>query len=169
MDDKLIYRKTDKGREEIASRAYRLKARERSLLFLVDGSTTRGQLLVKAELIGAAPDLLDHLLGEGFIETASASATASPKPSAAQSVAEPEAAADIPHPLLKEIAKLASHFLHDALGPDADNLTLRLESCRTLAELLPQLEKTRDVLQTVRGRRKAEEYWQALAPKLQST
>lgn len=173
MEEKAIYQKTEKGREEIATRAYRLKARERSLLFFVDGVSSGAVLMGKATQMGASLELFEHLLSEGFIEVIGATPTSTsvpnqsaPAATASPATTSPAALADIAPSQLKEIATVASHFLIDALGPDADNLAMRLEACRSLGELLPQLEKTREVLQSVRGRRKAEEFWGAISPKL---
>lgn len=59
-----IFDKTDKGREEIATRKYRLPPRLRTLL-LIDGKQTTGQLLQK--IAGLEEQSIDELLSGGFI------------------------------------------------------------------------------------------------------
>ena len=63
-----IYRKTDKGRNEIATRANRLGLRERTMLIMVDDKSTRQQLLAKNSH-SASEGILDELLAQGYIET----------------------------------------------------------------------------------------------------
>ena len=61
-----VYRKTEKGVNEIATRALRLGPRQRSALILVDGRKTDVEL---AQLILADPaGTLASLLADGFIE-----------------------------------------------------------------------------------------------------
>ena len=64
-----IYRKTEKGRTEIATRANKLGMRERTMLIMVDDKTSRSALLVKNTHPGSG-DILDLLLAGGFIEIA---------------------------------------------------------------------------------------------------
>ena len=62
----IVYRKTEKGVTEIATRALRLGPRQRSTLILVDGRKTDAEL---AQLILADPaGTLTGLLADGFIE-----------------------------------------------------------------------------------------------------
>ncbi len=61
-----IFDKTDKGREEIATRKYRLAPRLRTLLLLIDGKQTTGQLLQK--IAGLDEQSIDELLDGGFIQ-----------------------------------------------------------------------------------------------------
>lgn len=67
MGDDGIYRKTEKGRTEIATRANKLGMRERTLLIMVDDKTPRSVLLSRSAHPGCG-DILDSLLAQGFIE-----------------------------------------------------------------------------------------------------
>jgi len=61
--------KTEKGREELTSRRYKLGMRHRQALILMDGATAPGEALVK--LLGdesTAQRVVDELLADGFIE-----------------------------------------------------------------------------------------------------
>lgn len=64
-----IYEKTDKGREEIATRKYRLVPRLRSLLVMVDGEQTSGKLLEKVAALGLTEQNLNELLEQQFIRS----------------------------------------------------------------------------------------------------
>ncbi|MES2262869.1 MAG: hypothetical protein V4724_30470 [Pseudomonadota bacterium] len=68
-----IYDKTAKGREEIATRVYRLAPRLRILLVMMDGKHTVGELLADVAGLGLDETAISDLLEEGFIVRASAS------------------------------------------------------------------------------------------------
>ncbi|MGZ3238145.1 MAG: hypothetical protein ACXWIN_02120 [Burkholderiaceae bacterium] len=61
-----IFDKTDKGREEIATRKYRLAPRLRTLLLLIDGRQSTGQLLQK--IAGLDEQSINELMDGGFIQ-----------------------------------------------------------------------------------------------------
>jgi hypothetical protein len=62
-----IYDKTDKGREEIATRKYGLAPRLRSLLVLVDGRRTDDELLRNVAGLGLTADSLAALLTQEYV------------------------------------------------------------------------------------------------------
>ncbi|MCU6433372.1 hypothetical protein LPB67_06210 [Undibacterium sp. Jales W-56] len=62
-----IYDKTDKGREEIATRKYQLASRLRSLLVMIDGKQTEEELLKKVSALGLNQQSLQELLDQEFI------------------------------------------------------------------------------------------------------
>ena len=64
-----IYEKTDKGREEIATRKYKLAPRLRSLLVMVDGEQTSDKLLQKVAALGLTDQNLNDLLEQDFIRS----------------------------------------------------------------------------------------------------
>jgi hypothetical protein len=65
----LVYEKTDKGREEIATRKHQLAPRLRSLLVMIDGEQTADKLLQKVAVLGLSEQNLDELLEQRFIRT----------------------------------------------------------------------------------------------------
>ncbi|MBS1171041.1 MAG: hypothetical protein H6R01_1959 [Burkholderiaceae bacterium] len=70
-----VFEKTDKGREEIATRKYQLPPRLRSLLVMVDGKQTKAQLLKNIAALGMDVRSIDELLDKQFIrETTNPSA-----------------------------------------------------------------------------------------------
>jgi hypothetical protein len=64
----IIFDKTDKGREEIISRKYKLASRLRTLLVLVDGKHSGDDLLSKVSALGLNQASLDELEHLGFIQ-----------------------------------------------------------------------------------------------------
>ncbi|MDB5762901.1 MAG: hypothetical protein JWQ21_1896 [Herminiimonas sp.] len=85
----LILDKTDKGREEIATRKYHLTTRLRSFLLVIDGKHKTGDLLKKFQELGLNDQILAELLENGFIQgigspQAAASIAADSNPAAAR-------------------------------------------------------------------------------------
>jgi hypothetical protein len=66
--DNFIFDKTDKGREEIITRKYRLASRLRSLLVLIDGKKDNVELLSKVAGLGLDMQSLAELAEGEFIE-----------------------------------------------------------------------------------------------------
>jgi hypothetical protein len=75
MDNNAIFDKSDKGREEIITRKFKLAPRLRSLLVLIDGKKTAGELLQQVAGLGLAQDSLDQLYEQQYIEPSSAPMT----------------------------------------------------------------------------------------------
>lgn len=72
----LLYVKTDKGREEIETRASGLSARMRRVLILVDGQRSVADLMSQTGLSLDADALLDELEVQGFIARSGSVSTA---------------------------------------------------------------------------------------------
>jgi hypothetical protein len=62
-----IYDKTDKGREEIATRKYHVAAKLRTLLVMIDGRQPLGSLMKNLGPLGLSEEHVDLLLGEDYI------------------------------------------------------------------------------------------------------
>jgi hypothetical protein len=87
-----LFDKTDKGREEIATRKHHLAPRLRSLLVMIDGKHTAEDLLQKVSGIGLTEQNLNELHEQGFIHAmADTAVTAAGIPVVAEPV--PQAAA----------------------------------------------------------------------------
>jgi len=170
MADAGIYRKTEKGRTEIATRANKLGLRERTMLIMVDDKTTRAGLLAKNPH-PTSEGILNNLLADGYIEIVSGAGTV---PAAAPPAGEPAAfataaagAAAAPVEVsLESASRFACRALVTYLGPGADDLTALVEKCKGVEELTARLEKCRDVIQAMAGRRKAKEFWAGASARL---
>jgi hypothetical protein len=158
MDPKAVYKKTQKGLEEMAQRTV-LGMRERTLLVMVDGKTSGAELLARAQHMPDPQGLLAKLIDGGFI-AADATATA---PAAAPAAA----AAQTDQRLLQETMRYAEHFLDEVLGPEADMLAEAIGKCKTLPELKARLEKTRDAVAGMGKKRRAEEFWANVQARLE--
>ncbi len=106
-----VFDKTDKGREEIATRANHLAARQRTLLLLVDGHRDTVDLMAKVAGLGLDEKALVDLLDGGFIqvheEVAPAGADENGPPASAGAESETAVPADITAADQPEIAPAA--------------------------------------------------------------
>lgn len=75
-----IYDKTDKGREEIATRKYQVPAKLRMLLVVIDGRQTLESLLNNFAVLGLSKADVDTLAQQGLIALAGAAAEPEPAP-----------------------------------------------------------------------------------------
>ena len=161
MDLNTVYRKTQKGQEEIAQRTV-LGMRERTLLVMVDGKATVAQLLARAQHMPDPPALLAKLIDGGFI---AADAAAAPNPAAASASSQAPAQAQAAPPeqqVMQQTMRYAERFLDQVLGPQSEALAEAIAKCKTLPELRTRLEKTRDVIEGMGKKRRAEEFWVAV-------
>ena len=100
-----VFDKTDKGREEIATRKHQLAARLRTLLVMIDGKHSASELLQKVGSLGLTESSLAELLDGGFIQ---------PTPPAA---AAPE---QVTHPEVAPVAVNVAAVPDDVL-PEGQN------------------------------------------------
>ena len=147
--------KTAKGAEELKSRAHGLAQKLRSLLIMVDGASTAGDLLAK---FGGIPEVevgLQALVDQGFVEIGGAP-MAAPAPAAPAAAPAPPAGAA---PQTRQQAMSAlTRMLHDAIGPDADMLTGRLEKAKTRAEFIIAVERCTEMLAALAGKARAQAF-----------
>lgn len=152
-----VFRKTAKGQAEIETRAHRLAPRSRGLLILVDGK--RDAAALAALVPQGGEELLAELLAQGFVEALPAAAPAPappPRPAAA-----PAPAADqvvLGSGDFEAVRHSAARALNDELGPAAENLAIRIERARSMAELRPLLVQAAQAVANMRGRAAAEAY-----------
>lgn len=163
MDKNTIYQKSAKGLEEMSSRTYKLPARERSVLIMVDGKSTAQEVIDKAKHFGDAEHFFQTLVENGFIEPTAVPAMPAPAASVPSQapVAPAPAQAPTPAPSEKSLAAakdFASHYLTRVIGPDADPMSVKIEGCKTPAELVQLVEKYREVVKSFGGSRRAEEF-----------
>lgn len=153
MDLGAVYKKTQKGLEEMARRTV-LGLRERTLLVMVDGKTTAADLLSRAQHMPDPQGLLAKLIEGGFI--AAESVTAAPT---AAAPSQPAAVSPQDRLIMQNVVRYAERFLDQVLGPDADALAAAIDRSKTLPELRTRIEKTRDVIEGMGKKRRAEEFW----------
>ena len=160
-----IYHKTEKGRTEIATRVNKLGLRERSMLIMVDDKTSRRGLLSK-NAHPTSEGILNNLLADGYIEIAGGSQPVVEATPAAVAPAGPAANQPQVEVSLKSASNFACHALLNYLGPGADDLTGLIEKCTGLEDLTARLEKCRAAIQSLAGKRKADEFWAGVSARL---
>lgn len=165
-----IYRKTDKGRTEIATRVNRLGLRERAMLIMVDDKTPRRELLSK-NAHPTSEGIVNTLLADGYIEVATGAqpVVASDAASAAATPPATASAAPSAEVSLASASRFACRSLVTLLGPGADDLTALVEKCKGAGELVAVLEKCRQVIQGIAGRQKADVFWAGVSARLPKT
>lgn len=157
-----IYRKTDKGRNEITTRANRLGMRERAMLILVDDKTTRAGLLAKNPH-PTSEGILNNLLADGYIEIVGGDAAA---PAASEGAAQARPAEPGVEVSMASASRFACRTLVSYLGPTADELTALVERSKTPGDLSTVLQKCRQIIQTMAGKQKADEFWAGVSARL---
>lgn len=153
-----VYRKTDKGQTEIATRVHRLVPRLRSALILVDGKRSEEEL--GKLILPPADGVLASLLSDGFIEAvggAPESAAAAPAAASAASTPAPALPATLS---VDETRRRAARWLTDRLGPYGDPLTMRIEKVKTADEMRAALELADAFVRQQLGAARSQEFRQ---------
>jgi hypothetical protein len=145
-----IYRKTDQGHDEIATRARRLVPRLRQALIVVDGKRTDEDL--RKLIAPPADEVLQALLEQGYIEMISVTTVhvalpATPTPATAPVVLT-----------LDETRRRAVRWISDALGPYGDPLNLRIERVRKPEDMRQALTLASAFIRQQLGAAKATEF-----------
>jgi hypothetical protein len=129
MNLQAVLQKTEKGVEEVKTRAHKLEQRLRMLLIVVNGKATGADLAQQFESIGDITPMLEQLVAQGFVR-------------------ESAGAADF-----KDIRIRLSQALTDAMGPAGDAIVMQLQECRDLEALRAFVEGRREMLQGAYGKR----------------
>lgn len=185
MDKNTLLVKTEKGRDAMARRLPELGPRLRSMLILVDGKRNAAELDKLGAGLGGGAALLEQLLANGWI------APHDPHGSSFQNTApltegQPEAVVPAPpagpipvaqEPLATDVSpasvlpfvdarRLVVRFINDVAGPMGELTAIRVESCKTAAELQALLPRVRDALQNYRGMATVLRFDQEVVPQL---
>ncbi|RZT95222.1 hypothetical protein [Rivibacter subsaxonicus] len=153
-----IYRKTDKGQAEIATRVHHLAPRLRSGLIMVDGKRTDEEL--RKMILPPADETLQALIKDGFIEAIAVTADR-PSPRATPAAGDPQPAAAPAQsaptaPVLAaltadEVRKRAVRWINDKLGPVGEGLSIRLEKAKSREDLRTALASAENVVRDQLG------------------
>ncbi|OWW22159.1 hypothetical protein [Noviherbaspirillum denitrificans] len=125
-----IFDKSDKGREEIATRKHQLPMRLRTLLVMVDGKQTDEELLKKVAGLGLNEESFSELLANGFIQLA---ATSPPAPVAVTPAPQPEAALD-GSAQFQAIYQFYTETIKSTIGLRGYTLQLKVEKAGSIDE-----------------------------------
>lgn len=162
----LVYHKTAKGTEAIATRQHGLTPKLRSMLILIDGKRSFEELLKLSQLLGDTEQLLAQLLDQGFIEPGS---VAAPAP-AATSAPAPLAAATGQHAAsLLEAQRFVVRRLTDIMGPNAEELCLRIESTKNAHDFQVAVHRAEGMLRQYVNSHTAAEFMAEIQAHMPST
>ncbi|MBL0920331.1 MAG: hypothetical protein IBJ14_16650 [Hydrogenophaga sp.] len=166
MDKQTVFFKTDQGREALSSRPAGLGPRLRSLLIMVDGKRSVGELDKLLGSEGAAAPLLEQLVVQGWVEAEASAPVAVPavSPAAEGLVTLPPPSGDaLPFP---EARRLVVRFINDQLGPMGEPLAIKVEGCKSAADLLAALPRIRDGLRNFKNAATVAQFDQDVVPRL---
>ena len=167
------FSKTAKGSDEISKRTFGLNPRMRQLLILIDGK--RGE----SELFKMLPSLdvgatLQLLLDEGFIDVSASTPTAKTGHTgsthsvinASAPAANLQANADHQNAInsgnenetAQQRGRRVARLVTQTLGPNADDLALRIERCKSLEEIRELIPQILGVVEGVAGKQTLAEF-----------
>lgn len=131
LDRNAVLTKTPKGLEEVKSRTHGVPQKLRTLLIMVDGTSTVGDILGRFPGITEIETNLEALVAQGFLE-AKGGASAAPPPSP-PAPPQPAAAALALPATSQEALRALARKLYDTMGPAADMITGDIERARDAA------------------------------------
>jgi hypothetical protein len=144
MNKNTLLVKTPQGREALARRPPELGPRMRSLLIMVDGRRSAGELARLAIGLGGEADMVNRLMAQGWVMSHT------PDESFVPSVPFPDSQSARPsgfHAVtLSQARQLVSRFVNDEMGPMGASIAIEVETCRSMEELHGQLPRVRDSL-----------------------
>ena len=142
MDLAAIYRKTDKGKQEVSGRSAALEGQARRLLIMIDGQRNSTELSVYVRA-GEFERTLESLLAEGFVEPATGEAEPG-RVARAPAADDPEVFTGIRIWAETEIRSRIS-------GRMADLLIEQVDACSSALELREKLRTLEDSLKRLLG------------------
>ena len=150
MDKTDIFVKSAKGEQEIATRVNKLPIKHRSVLIMIDGTTSEETLLAKISGMFDGKIIVSDLETHGFIER-----KPSTKPAAAPQAQATAAKSQILNVGAKQYM---IDYMYNILGPEADTFVGRIEKCKTNTDLAGMIDSCRDTIRGVGKQKKAEEF-----------
>jgi len=160
-----VYDKTDKGREEIATRKYHLPSRLRTLLVMIDGKRTIDLLMSDLGKMGLNEESFHQLLGEDYIQLvggaaasgapvarAAAPAAAAPAPVPVQETQrEHEAAGMNDGERFKALYDFFNQTVKSSIGLRGFGLQLKVEKCGNIEDFRELRLTYLEAIQKARG------------------
>jgi hypothetical protein len=154
FDKTRTYQKSAQGAQAFATRNTALTPKLRSLLILIDGKRGYGDLVKLGTALGDVDELLAHLAELAFIEPV-AGATAPPVAPAPPGPVAAPGVATVP---LAQAQRQAVRRLNDLLGPNAEELCLRIEAARNAQDYLVALARAEGMVRQFRGEKAAAQF-----------
>lgn len=149
----LVFDKTDKGREEIATRTHHLPPRMRTLLLLVDGKQNAAGLMEKVAGLGLSEESIRELLECEFIRLL-------PAPHRDEGISSAEATPDTGHAKapapatqtqFQAVYRFYTETIRSTIGLRGYLLQLKVEKAASLDELRALREPYIDAVLKAKG------------------
>lgn len=169
MDGTLIYSKTPRGAAEVAARTAQLSMTTRRVLIMMDGKRTVEELAVLVRP-GEIDTIIAQLETAGLAQRMNASASIDVPtingqdgegllPAAGGGAIDER---DLNPMTLEEAKRKAVRELNDRLGPEAEVMAIRIETCRTIEEFRNRVREAERYVATALGPAAAQDYIRAL-------
>jgi hypothetical protein len=149
----VIYQKSAKGSQAIATRDHALTPKLRSLLILVDGKRSFEDLEKLSGLLGDTEQHLSQLLDQGFIQPAAQAAA----PSAPVSAPAPLQRGGVP---LADAKRIVVRRLTDLLGPTADPFCMKIEAAKNAHDFMVVVKDAEILVRDMKGAQTASDFRQ---------
>lgn len=146
MDDTTIYRKTDKGRQEVADRAFGLDSHIRRLLIMIDGYRDVAELSVYVRA-SELENTFARLVAEGFVEAVDGGGPAPGSVAKEPAANDPVVFAGIKIRAMTEIRSR----IRGRLGPIGEMVAAEINDCHTALELREKLRTLESSLAQLAG------------------
>ena len=152
-----IYQKTEKGQDEIRTRANHLDQRHRAVLLMINGEKTCDDILVQLQPLGMTQAVFDELENVGYIRPHAAGATAAKaEPASAPTAAEtaPAQATTSKEPAAEGYQRLYRFYTETIsryLGLRGYLLEMKVEKAGNVAELVALRDTLKAALTKTRG------------------
>lgn len=159
FDKTRTYQKSAQGAQAFATRHAALTPKLRSLLILIDGKRGYDELAKLGAMLGDVEQSLTHLAELAFIEPVPGSVSSAPSPASPPPPPVPEAAppGHVTVTLI-QAQRQAVRRLNDLLGPNAEELCLRIEAARNAHDYLVALARAEGTVRQFRGERAAAQF-----------
>jgi hypothetical protein len=148
----VVYHKSAKGSEAIATRQHGLSPKLRSTLILIDGKRSFDELSKLAHLLGEPEQLLRQLLEQGFIEPVPEAAAPAGSGKAAAAPAKSNGIA------LLDAQRYASRRLFDLIGPTSEPACLRIEAARNAQDFQSAIRFAEVMVSDIRSSKVAADF-----------
>lgn len=152
-----IYQKTEKGQDEIRTRANHLDQRHRAVLLMINGEKTCDDILVQLQPLGMTQAVFDELEDGGYIRPHAAGTTAAKtEPASAPTAAEaaPAQATTSKEPAAEGYQRLYRFYTETIsryLGLRGYLLEMKVEKAGNVAELVALRDTLKAALSKTRG------------------
>jgi hypothetical protein len=149
----VIYQKSAKGSQAIATRDHALSPKLRSLLILVDGKRSFEDLVKLSGPLGDTDQLLAQLHEQGYIEPAAQAAPAAP----VSAPAPLQGSGVVP---LAEAKRYIVRRLTDLLGPTADSFCMKIEAAKNAHDFMVVVKDAEILVRDMKGTQTASNFHQ---------